>query len=56
MYAVGLPPVIQLMNMLRPTIESLRPQDAAGQESQNPQDARGDAGPMVPASSAVRTT
>lgn len=53
---VGLPPVVQLMSMLRPTIESLRPQDAAGQESQNAQDAQGDAGPTVPASSSVRTT
>src|SRR5260221_295384 len=39
MDAVGLPPVVQLMSMWRPTIESLRAQDAAGQESQNAQDA-----------------
>jgi len=44
------------MSMVRPTIENLPAQDAAGQESQNAQDAQEDAGPTVPASSAVRTT
>ena len=32
MYTVGFPPMVQLMSMLRPTVESLRAQDAADQE------------------------
>jgi hypothetical protein len=55
MDAVGFPPVVQLMSMLRPSVESLRAQDAASQESQNAQDAQEDTSPAVPASSAAPT-
>ncbi len=42
MGAVGLSPVVQLMSMLRPTIETLRAQDGA-QENEGAQDTPNDA-------------
>ena len=56
MDAVGFPPVVQLMSMLRPSVESLRAQDAASQEGQNAQDAQEGPSPAVPASSPAPTS